>query len=77
MCYNILTFYSLIQEYKLMKWVAGQTVGGVHKVMDVKIIVTEPSNESWSCWSDRHALFWFLTGFPFNSLCYEEIIPLI
>lgn len=49
MCYNILTFYSLIQEYKLMKWVAGQTVGGVHKVMDVKIIVTEPSNESWSC----------------------------
>lgn len=42
--------------------------------MVVKIIATEPRDEKWSCWSDKHVLSWFLAGFMFNSLCSEEII---
>lgn len=45
--------------------------------MVAKTVVTQPRGEKLSCWSDKHALSWFLAGYMFNSLWSEEIIILI
>ena len=45
--------------------------------MVVKIMVTEPRDEKWNCWSDKHALSWFFAGFMFNSLWSNNNLNLV